>query len=111
MTEVKAFYFFDHKGEFKITSSKLKRYLPEEVPDHLFTQKKLNRMGLASTTDHVSYVVYPEQKSEYKLFDINFTRERKKQKGFSLVVKDMAVKQILNERKRELEVRKEQFSK
>ena len=44
----------------------MKRFLPEEVPDHLFTQNKLNRMGLATTSEHVAYVSYPEQKREYK---------------------------------------------
>lgn len=89
----------------------LKRYLPEEVPNHLFTQNKLNRMGLAATSEHVAYVSYPEQKREYKLFDINNTRERKKQKGLSLVVKDFTVEQVLEERKHELEVRKSQLGK
>lgn len=87
-------------------SQDIERYLPEEVPDHLFTQNKLNRMGLATTSEHVAYVSYPEQKREYKLYDINNTRKRKKQKGFSLVEKDLTVEQVLKERKHELEVRK-----
>lgn len=93
-----------------MTSNKLERYLPEDVPDHLFTHNKLNKMGLVTTSVHDAYVLYPEQKNEYKLFDICKTRERKKQKGFSLVVKDMPVEQVLAERKWELEVRKEQFN-
>ncbi len=92
-----------------IMSDNLKRYLPEEIPDHLFTQNKLNMMGLAATADHVAYVMYPEQKREFKLFDINVTRRRKQQKGFSLVNKDMTVEEALEERKRELEVRKGQL--
>lgn len=87
----------------------MRRYLPEEVPDHFFTQNKLSKMGLATTVEHVAYVSYPEQKREYKLFDINYTRKRKKQKGISLVVKDMTVEEVLKERKHELEVRKSQL--
>lgn len=89
-------------------SQEIQRYLPEEVPDHLFTQNKLNRMGLAPTSDHVALVLYPEQKREFKLFDLNYTRKRKKQQGFSLVIKDLTVEQVLEERKREIEVRKSQ---
>lgn len=92
-----------------MTNEALNRYLPEEVPDNLFTQNKLNRMGLAPTSDHVALVSYPEQKREYKLYDLNYTRKRKKQQGFSLVVKDLTVEQVLEERKRELEVRKSQL--
>ncbi|MMZ70205.1 hypothetical protein D1872_331960 [compost metagenome] len=66
-------------------------------------------MGLAATADHVAYVMYPEQKREFKLYDINVTRRRKQQKGFSLVNKDMTVEEVLEERKRELEVRKSQL--
>ncbi|UGB29959.1 hypothetical protein [Metabacillus sp. B2-18] len=90
-------------------SQEMKRYLPEEVPDYLFTQNKLNRMGLATTSEHVAYVYYPEQKREYKLFDINNTRKCKQQTGFSLVVKDMTVEQVLKERRRELKLRKNQL--
>lgn len=90
-------------------SLNMKRYLPEEVPDHLFTQNKLSKMGLATTAESVAYVSYPEQKREYKLFDINHTRKRKQQKGFSLVVKDMTVEEVLKERRHELEVRKSQI--
>jgi hypothetical protein len=49
-----------------MTKDNLKRYLPEEVPDHLFTQNKLKRMGLVPTEEHVAFVVYPEQGREYK---------------------------------------------
>ncbi|MEF3302491.1 hypothetical protein [Paenibacillus sp. GYB003] len=90
-------------------SDSLKHYLPEEVPDHLFTQSRLSRMGLAPTAEHVAYVIYPEQRQQFKLFDISATRKRKQQKGFSLVQKDATVEQILAERKRELEVRKIQL--
>lgn len=79
------------------------------MPDHLFTQNKLSRMGLAATEAHVAYVRYPEQNREYKLYDIKATKERRKQKGFSLVIKDMTVEEVLAERKHELEVRKSQL--
>lgn len=92
-----------------MTEDDTPRFLPEEVPNYLFTQNKLSRMGLAATEGHVAYVRYPEQKREYKLYDIKATRERKKQKGFSLVIKDMTVEEVLAERKRELEVRKSQL--
>lgn len=85
-------------------SDDLRRYLPEEIPDHLYTQNKLNMMGLAATA-----VLYPEQKREFRLFDINATRRRKQQKGFSLVYKDMTVEEVLEEQKLELEVRKSQL--
>jgi hypothetical protein len=94
-----------------MSDESLRRYLPEEVPDHLFTRNKLNMMGLAATADHVAYVVYPEQKREYKLYDISNTRKRKQQKGFSFVLKNMTVEEVLAERKRELEVRKSQLGR
>jgi hypothetical protein len=87
----------------------LKRYLPEEVPNNLFTQNRLSRMGLSPTSDHIAYVVYPEQKREYKLYSIDKTRTPKRQKGLSLVEKDLTVEQVLAERKRELAVRKGQL--
>ncbi len=90
-------------------SSEMMNYLPEEVPDHLFTQSRLSRMGLTPTADPVAYVVYPEQKTKYKLFDINETRQRKQEKGLSLVQKDATVEQILAERKHEIEVRRMQL--
>lgn len=97
-----------NEGRIDMTN-KLKHYLPEGVPDNLFSHNKLTRMGLAPTSEHVALVSYPEQKREYKLFDINNTRKRKKQQGFSLVEKDLTVEQILGERKCELEVRKGQL--
>jgi hypothetical protein len=87
----------------------LKRYLPEEVPNNLFTQNKLSRMGLSPINDHIAYVVYPEQKREYKLYSIDKTRKPNRQKGLSLVEKDLTVEQVLEERKRELEVRRAQL--
>ncbi|OAB41777.1 hypothetical protein PBAT_20545 [Paenibacillus antarcticus] len=92
-----------------MTDESIKRYLPEEVPDHLFTQSRLSRMGLASTGEHVAFVLYPEQRQQYKLFDIDGTKKRKQQKGLSLVQKDATVEQILAERKHEIEVRKSQL--
>jgi hypothetical protein len=62
-------------------------------------------MGLTPTADPVAFVVYPEQKTKYKLFDINGTRQRKQQKGLYLVQKNAAVEQILAERRHEIEVR------
>jgi len=92
-----------------MSDNEIKRYLPEEVPDHLFTQNRLRRMGLSPTEEHVAYVMYPEQKREYKLYDVNSTRQPKRQKGLSLVIKDMTIDQVLEERKHELEVRKSQL--
>ncbi|KAA9012283.1 hypothetical protein [Niallia endozanthoxylica] len=60
-----------------MTNQDTKRYLPEEVPDNLFTQNRLNQMGLTPTSEHVAFVIYPEQKREYKLFDVSNTRKRK----------------------------------
>lgn len=92
-----------------MSSNEIMHFLPEEVPDHLFTQSRLSRMGLTPTADPVAYVVYPEQKTKYKLFDINGTRQRKQQKGLSLVQKDATVDQILAERRHEIEVRRMQL--
>ncbi|MEC0244168.1 hypothetical protein P4H66_30605 [Paenibacillus dokdonensis] len=83
-----------------MTSNEILHYLPEEVPDHLFTQSRLSRMA---------YVVYPEQKTKYKLFDINGTQQRKQQKGLSLIQKNATVEQILADRKHEIEVRRAQL--
>lgn len=90
-------------------SDSLKHYLPEEVPDHLFTQSRLSRMGLAPTAEHVAYVIYPEQRQQFKLFDISATRKRKQQKGLSGMIKNLSVEEVLAERRRELEVRKSQL--
>lgn len=57
----------------------------------------------------IAYVVYPEQRQQFKTYDIGATRKRKQQKGFSLVQTDATVDKILAERKRELEVRKSQL--
>lgn len=90
--------------------NEISEYLPEEVPDHLFTQNKLNRMGLKPIAESFAYVSYPEQKRKYKLFDIHKTQQRKKQKnGLSLVQKDSTIEQILDERRHELEVRRMQL--
>lgn len=72
-----------------VSSTSDKRYLPDEVPDHLFTQSRLNRMGLVPTAEHVAYVVYPEQRQQFKLYDISATRKRKQQKEFSLMFRKM----------------------
>ena len=87
----------------------IRHYLPEEVPDHLFTQSRLSRMGLAPTAEHVAYVAYPEQRQSFKLYDISGTKKRKPQKGLSGMIKDLTVDEVLAERKRELEVRKNQL--
>jgi len=90
-------------------NDELKHYLPEEVPDHLFTQSRLSKMGLAPTGEHAAFVFYPEQHQKFKLYDISATRRRKQQKGFSLVQKNATVEQILAERKHELDVRRIQL--
>lgn len=87
----------------------IKHYLPEEVPGHLFTQSRLSRMGLAPTEGHVAFVLYPEQRRQYKLFNIDGTKKRKQQKGLSLVQKDATIEQILAEREHEMKVRKSQL--
>lgn len=92
-----------------MTIESVQHYLPEELPDHLFTQSRLSKMGLVPTGEHTAFVVYPEQHQKFKLYDISATRRRKQQKGLSLVQKDATVEQILAERKRELEVRKAQL--
>ncbi|MFC0212454.1 hypothetical protein ACFFK0_08265 [Paenibacillus chartarius] len=92
-----------------MSAENVMHYLPEEVPDHLFTQSRLSRMGLAPTAEHVAYVIYPEQRQQFKLFDIVATRKRKQQKGMSGMIKDLTVDEVLAERRREMEVRKSQL--
>jgi len=86
-----------------------KIYLPEEVPDDLFTDSRLRKMGLVATAEHIAYVSYPEQNNIFKLYDIANTRKRKQQKKTSLRSKNSAIENILEERKNEMKVRKSQL--
>lgn len=79
-------------------------YLPNAIPDNLFTRNELNSMGLVP--------IYPEEpdalvdflkhKRTYKLYKINKTKEprRQKAKAYSLVVRDNTVDDILEKRKK-----------
>jgi hypothetical protein len=76
------------------------RYAPKEVPDHLFTRNELSKMGLVQTGEHEAFVYYPDQKREFKLFNIEETRIPKKQSGFSLVMTDRTLEETLQRCKR-----------
>jgi hypothetical protein len=86
------------------------RYLPETVPDSLFTKAELSRMGLVPLHDEeVAYVRYPEQRREYKLFTIDQTREPKRQKS-SLKYKSIdSIENVLTRRQSTMKVREEQL--
>jgi hypothetical protein len=90
----------------------MKTYLPEEVPNNLFTLNKLKLMGLTPTAEHVALVSYPEQRREYKLYDIKETRKPKKQNRegvITLTRTDATLEEILKEREWEMRVRKSQL--
>lgn len=74
----------------------------------MFTGNKLSQMGLVNTEEHVAWVVYPEQKREYKLYDISLTRKRKRQKNSGLILtrNNMSVEEVLKEREHEMKVRR-----
>lgn len=86
----------------------LPRYLPQDVPDHLFTHNELKQMGLVPTQEFEAYVLYPEQKREYKLYNVNDARKSKRQSGISIIPKDYIVQEVLKRRKHAIEVREEQ---
>lgn len=86
-----------------------KRYLPEEVPDHLFTKNELKMMGLVPNQELEAFVLYREQNREYQLYNVDATRSPKRQGGFSLVRKDYTTEQVLEKRRNALKVRRQQF--
>lgn len=91
----------------------LKRYLPEEVPNHLFTNNKLKQMGLKAVSASDAFVKYPEQKREYRLYDINHTQSVNKQNkgGLSITTTDSNVNDVLKQREHELKIRNQQLNK
>ncbi len=88
--------------------SQVVRFLPEEVPDHLFTRNELKGMGRVPIQEAAAYVFYPEQKREYPLFRIEETKLTKRQSGFSLIRKDKSAEEVLEKRKHALMIRKKQ---
>lgn len=82
----------------------LKRYLPEEVPDNLFTRNELNYMGRVPIEIKFpdAIVSYEDQKREFNLYEIEKTREPKRQKinGISLTIRDKNVEDILGKRRK-----------
>jgi len=86
------------------------RYLPEAVPDSLFTKSELSRRGLVPIYDKVAFVKYPEQRREYKLFSIEQVREQKRQES-SLRFRSVTSKEeVLKRREHAIQVRKEQLN-
>lgn len=97
------------KSEAQVPRNDAKlRYLPEEVPDFLFTRNELKSMGCVPTQEAAAYVSYPEQKKEYPLFHIEETKLTKRQSGLSLIRKDCTIEEVMEKRKNALEVRKKQ---
>lgn len=78
----------------------IQQYLPDSVPDLLFTKNELKYMGRVPTGDPIASVYYPDQKRSFPLFDLQATRTKRKQKGFSLISKDMTPQDIIKLRKR-----------
>ncbi|WP_420768594.1 hypothetical protein ACNR9V_01010 [Parageobacillus thermoglucosidasius] len=80
------------------------RYLPEEVPNYLFTRNELKQMGLVpiNEEEHEAWVTYTDQKREYKLYHINKTRRPKpqKNKGISLTITNRTIDDILEKRRK-----------
>lgn len=85
------------------------RYLPEDVPDSLFTKSELSQMGLVHLKDEVAYVSYPEQRREYKLYFIDHVRVQKKQKSSLILNVVDTIEEVLNRRKNAIKVRGEQL--
>ncbi|WML56506.1 hypothetical protein [Neobacillus sp. PS2-9] len=85
----------------------LKSYLPKEVPDNLFTRNELKYMGLVpiEPKEPDALVNYTDQKREFNLYDIEKTREPKRQKGngISLTIRDRALEDILKKRRRSIQ--------
>lgn len=79
-------------------NDQLPRYLPSEVPDDLFTNQELSRMGKVPTNSVEAFVKYLDQKREFKLFRITETRDSKRQSGYTLVRKDYGVQEVLDRR-------------
>ena len=81
----------------------LKVYLPNAIPDNLFTRNELNSMGLVPINSDKpdALVEFPQQKSIYNLYEIEKTRKPKMhKKTFNLIVRDNTVEDILEQRKR-----------
>lgn len=91
----------------------METYTAGNVPDHLFTRNELQQMGMvpidAKTPDALVY--FPDQKREFKLFQIESCRTPKKQKpvGIKLTVTNRTVEDILAKRKNFKEVYQNNF--
>lgn len=82
------------------------RYLPETVPDSLFTKSELSRMGLVPLHDEVAYVRYPERDTNC----FRLTRSETKEAVSSLLVNAVdSIEEVLKRRKNAIEVRNEQL--
>lgn len=86
----------------KIVQGPEPRYNRENVPDILFTDSELKQMGKVPIGEAEAFVVYADQKREFKLYNINATRDRKKQRnvGLRLTKTDYSIQEILDKRKR-----------
>ena len=59
----------------------LPRFLPQEVPGNLLTRNQLYKRGLVASEEHVAYVKYPDQRREYKLYDVSQVSKKEKEIG------------------------------
>jgi len=82
----------------------MQRYIVGTVPDTLFTRNELNQLGKVplKPSEFDGYVVYPDQKREYKLYHIEKTREPKKQRNDGIrltATPERSLEEILKRRK------------
>lgn len=65
-----------------MTNEHLVKYIYKEVPDNLFTRNELKYMGAVpiNPKEPDAIVYYPVEKREYNLYDIEKSRQTKKQK-------------------------------
>ncbi|MGY0691967.1 hypothetical protein ACW2QC_04140 [Virgibacillus sp. FSP13] len=78
----------------------------------MFNKSKLAKMNLVPTTEHEAFVVYPEQKRENRLYDINKTQtpKRRQSSGFSLTVRDQTKENVLQQRREEIVIERNRAS-
>lgn len=96
------------KSNLSPASSSIPRYLPEDVPDYLFTQNELKSMGRVPAGEFNAFVKYPEQRNEFKLFHIEDSKMTKKQSKSSMLRSLYTIEETLEKRKRAIKGRKQQ---
>lgn len=89
----------------------LPHYLPEFIPDNLFTRNGLRKMRRKTKENHVGFVYYPEQKRKYKLYDVNKSYKfvPKTDNPLTVYEKVYTLEEMLERRKNEIELRAKQL--